>query len=203
MRSLEICTQRIFNNLIKQNQNWILILFWNSQQQCPGSRPLRPKCSIKHPDSGIQSLGSRVQCLESTIQYPESRVPLPESSIQSPAFRVQSPASRVQSPASRVKHWVFSIHSPASSVQRPESSVQSPVSRVQLPESSVQGPTFRVQRPTIASSVQEFWYALFLLMLHIFFCWIYFTNFKSKPYPLNFTINYSWCDQSKATERIW
>ena len=35
MRSLEILTQRIFNNLIKQNQK--LILFWTSPQQCPVS----------------------------------------------------------------------------------------------------------------------------------------------------------------------
>ena len=47
----------------------------------------------------------------------------------------------------------------ASRVQSPWSRVQSPVYRAQHPESSAQSPASRVQRPTLASRVQEFWYA--------------------------------------------
>ena len=75
-----------------------------------------------------------------------------ESSVQSPASSAQSPASSVQRPMSRVQN-------PVSRVQRLKSSVQNSSFRVQRSESSVQSPTTRAQRPTIASRVQEFWYA--------------------------------------------
>ena len=73
MRSLEIRTQRIFNNLIKQNQKLVAEF-----------------CSKTVKDS--------VQCTEPNVQRPESRVQRPESSVQGPASRVQRPslASRVQ-----------------------------------------------------------------------------------------------------------
>ena len=56
MRSLKNPTQRIFSNLINQNQK--LILLRTSQQQCP-------VFSVQGPDSNVQSPG---------IQNPASRV---------------------------------------------------------------------------------------------------------------------------------
>ena len=94
MRFLESRTQRIFNNLIKQNQKM-------------GSD------SVLKQSTTVPS----VQRPESSFQYPVSRV-------QSPASRVQRPASRVQGPASRVQRPGSSVQSPESRVQRPESNVQ-------------------------------------------------------------------------------
>ena len=70
MGSLEIPTQRIFNNLIKHNQIWVLILSWASQQQCPVSIVQRPDPRVQRPESRTQRL---------------------EPNIQSPAFRVHGP----------------------------------------------------------------------------------------------------------------
>ena len=63
MRSLKNPTQRIFSNLINQNQK--LILLWTSQQQCPVSsvsRFQRPESSVQSP--GIQNPASRVQRIQ-------------------------------------------------------------------------------------------------------------------------------------------
>ena len=54
MRSLEIPTQRIFNNLIKQNQ--------------------KLDDSVQCPDPSVQSVVSNVQRSKSTVQDPASNV---------------------------------------------------------------------------------------------------------------------------------
>ena len=108
MRSLEILTQRIFNNLIKQNQKL------ESDSVLKQSTTVS---SVQSPGSKVQRLLCRVQC--------------PESNVQSPAFSFQSPASRIQ-------HQESSVQGPASRVQRPESSVKIPASRAQHPESCIQ-----------------------------------------------------------------
>ena len=115
MRSLEILTQRIFNNLIKENQKL-------ESDHC--SKTVNN--SVQCPEPRVQSVASIVQIPVSRVQCPESSVQLPESSVQNPASRVQRPGSSVQSPVSRV--------------QRPESSIQSAASRVLHPNlaSSVQ-----------------------------------------------------------------
>ena len=94
MRSLEIRTQIIFNNLIKQNQ------------KLASDFVLKP--SIIVPSA--QNPASSVQYRPSNVQHPESSIQSPKSSIQSPAPNVQRSESRVQRPESRV--------------QRPESSFQ-------------------------------------------------------------------------------
>ena len=101
MRSLEIRTERIFNNLIKQNQK--LAADFVLKQSKIVSSAQSPTFSVKSPESSAQS---------------------PASSVQSPTSRVQCPASSVQSPASRVQRPESSVQSPASRVQRPKSSVQ-------------------------------------------------------------------------------
>ena len=100
MRSLEIRTQIIFNNLIKQNQ------------KLASDFVLKP--SIIVPSA--QNPASSVQYPPSNVQHPESSIQSPKSSIQSPAPNVQRSESRVQRPESRV--------------QRPESRVQRPVAQV-------------------------------------------------------------------------
>ena len=87
MRSLEIRTQRIFNNLIKQNQ------------KLASDFVLKMSTIV----SSVQSPASRVQSPKSGVQSPVSRVQGPKSDVQSPVFRVQDPESGVQSPASRVQ----------------------------------------------------------------------------------------------------
>ena len=72
MRSLEIRTQRIFNNLIKQNQKLVAEF-----------------CSITVKDS-VQCTESNVQRPESSVQSPASRAQRPESSVQ-----VLLPESRI------------------------------------------------------------------------------------------------------------
>ena len=109
MRSLEIRTERIFNNLIKQNQKLAADF-------------VRPVSRVQSPSPWAWQPTSRVQRLEFRVQRPASRVPHPESSVQSPASRVQRPESSVQSPES--------------SIQSPESSFQNPASRVQSPASN-------------------------------------------------------------------
>ena len=52
------------------------------------------------------------------------------------------------------------VHSLASSVQSPASRAQSPASNFQSPVSSLKSPVSRIQRPSLASRVQEFWYAI-------------------------------------------
>ena len=73
--SLEIHTQRIFNNLIKLNQK--LASDFVLKQSTIVSGAQRPASKVQHPTSSVES---------------------PESSVQSPASRVQRPtvASRVQ-----------------------------------------------------------------------------------------------------------
>ena len=82
MRSLEIRTQRIFNNLIEQNQ------------KLASDFVLKMSTIV----SSVQSPASRVQSPKSGVQSPVSRVQDPESGVQSPASRVQRPtlASRAQ-----------------------------------------------------------------------------------------------------------
>ena len=133
MRSLEIRTERIFNNLIKQNQKLAADFVLKqskivssaqsstSSVKIPEFSALSSASSVQRPEFSVHSLTSRVQSPTSRVQRPASRVQLPESSVQSPASRVQSPESRVQRPESRVQL-------PESSVQSPESSVQSPAS---------------------------------------------------------------------------
>ena len=101
MRSLEIRTDRIFNNLIKQNQKLLADFVLKQSKIVPLAQS--STSSDKSQESSAQSSASRVQSLVSRVQSPES-------SVQRPASRVQHPESSVQSPASRA--------------QRPESSVQ-------------------------------------------------------------------------------
>ena len=128
MRSLEIRIQRIFNNLIKQNQKL-------------GSNTVLKQSTIV---SSVQSTAAQVQHPASRVQHPESSVQNPVSGVQCPELGVQRPESRVQGPAS-------SVQRPDSSIQRPASRVQSPTSRVQLPGYSVQSSAFNtcVQGPRI------------------------------------------------------
>ena len=88
MWSLEIRTQRIFNNLIKQNQK------------------LASDFVLKQSKimSSAQSPGYKVQHPTSNVQRRESRIQRPGSSVQSPASRVQRPT-----PASRAKEFRYAI----------------------------------------------------------------------------------------------
>ena len=98
MRSLEIRTERIFNNLIKQNQK-LAADFVRKQSkivlsaQSPTSSVKSPEFSVHSPTSRVQRPGFRVQRPEFNFQSPASRVQRPESSVQSPASKscVQSP----------------------------------------------------------------------------------------------------------------
>ena len=129
MRYLEIRTDRIFNNLLEQNQK--LAADFVLRQSKIVSHAQSRMSSVKSPETSAQSPASRVQRPEFSVQSPASRVQRPDSIVKSPETSAQSPASRVQRPES--------------SVQSPESSVQSPASRVQRPESNVQllRPEFR------------------------------------------------------------
>ena len=105
MRSLEIHTERIFNNLIKQNQK--LAADFVLKQSKIVSSVKSPESSAQHPASSVQSSVSRVQGREfsvqgseSSVQNPASRVQRRESSFESPESRLQRPESRVQSPTS-------------------------------------------------------------------------------------------------------
>ena len=82
MTSLEIRTDRFFNNLIEQNQK--LAADFVLKQSKIVSSAHSPTSTVKSPESSVQS--------------PASRVQRPESSVQSLASRVQRPtlASRVQ-----------------------------------------------------------------------------------------------------------
>ena len=80
MRSLEIRTERIFNNLIKQNQK--LAADFVLKQSKIVSSSLSP--------------ASSVQSSVSIVQLPEFSVQGSESNVQSSASRVQSPGSSVQ-----------------------------------------------------------------------------------------------------------
>ena len=118
MRSLEICTQKFFNNLTKQNQK--MVADFVLKQRTIVSSAQSPASKVQRPTSSVQRPGSRVQRPGSSVQSPTSRVQRLESSVQSPAFRVQYPESRSR------------VQSPASRVQRPESSVQSPASNIYI-----------------------------------------------------------------------
>ena len=85
MRSSEIRTQRILNNLTKQKHKLGSDSILNSAQ-CP--------------EPSVQSVAS-------SIQSPTSRVQRSEFSVQSSTSRVQSTASRLQIPASRVQRAMF------------------------------------------------------------------------------------------------
>ena len=101
MSSLEIRTQRIFNNLIKQNQK----LDYDSalKHSMTVSSVQSPASKVKHPVSRVQHLESSVQCPASSFQSPATRVQSPGSRVQHPVFRIQGPGSRIQMPASRVQ----------------------------------------------------------------------------------------------------
>ena len=79
MRSLKICTQRIFNNLIKQNE------------KLASDFVLKQSTIV----SSVQSVALKVQRRESSVQDPASRVQCPESSVESPGSGVQSPGIQV------------------------------------------------------------------------------------------------------------
>ena len=158
MRFLEIHTERICNNLIKQNQKLAADFVLKQSKIVPNVQS--PTSSVKSPEPRASSPASSVQSSVSIVQYPE--------------FSVQGSESSIQSPTSRVQH--------------PESIVQSRASRVQRPESSAQSPTPRVQRPTLKSRVQEFRYVLnnqvlnfFILSMRKFH--IFFEKYPSQKYP--------------------
>ena len=96
MRSLEIRTDRIFNNLIEKNQKQAADFVLKQSKIV--SRAQSPMSSVKSPETSAQSPASRVQSLVSRIQRREFSVQGSESSVQSPASRVQRPtlASRAQ-----------------------------------------------------------------------------------------------------------
>ena len=102
MRSLEIRTQRIFNNLIKQNQK--LASDFVLKQSNIVSSAQTPASKMWHPASSVQSPVS-------SFQSPASSVQSPESSVQGPASRVQGPASRVPRPTlkSRVQEFRYAF----------------------------------------------------------------------------------------------
>ena len=93
MRSLEIRTDRIFNNLIEKNQKQAADFVLKQSKIV--SRAQSPMSSVKSPETSDQSPASRVQSLVSRIQRRE--------------FSVQSPASRVQRPtlASRAQEFRY------------------------------------------------------------------------------------------------
>ena len=97
MMSLEIRTNRIFNNLIEQNQK--LAADFVLKQSKIVSSAQSPTSSVKSPESSAQSPASSVQSLVSRVRRRGFRLKRPESSVQSPASRVQRPKSSVQSPA--------------------------------------------------------------------------------------------------------
>ena len=111
MTFLENCTQSIFNDLIKQNRNWVPQLTKVSIVQSSVFRVQRPGFSVQSPASKVQHPASRVQRPKSSIQTPTSRVQRPESSVQRPLSSVQRPES-------------------SSMVQGSESSIKSPALRV-------------------------------------------------------------------------
>ena len=86
MRSLEIRTERIFNNLIKENQK--LAADFVLKQSKSVSSAQSPMSSVKSPEFSAQS------------QHPASRVQRPEYNVQSPASRYQRSEPSVQSPTS-------------------------------------------------------------------------------------------------------
>ena len=93
MRSLEIRTQRILNNLIKQNQK--LASYFVLKQPTIVSSAQSPTSNVYYLN-GIWTCS--VQCPASRVQSPEPRVQRRESSVESPASRVQRLGSRVQHP---------------------------------------------------------------------------------------------------------
>ena len=104
IRYFEIRTERIFNNLIKQNQK--LATDFLKQSKIVSSAK-SPTSSFKSPESSAQSPASRVQRPKSSVQGPASRVQRPESNVQSPASRLQRPDSSVQTPGSRLQRLTF------------------------------------------------------------------------------------------------
>ena len=96
MRSLEIRTERIFNNLIKQNQK--LAADFVLKQSKIVSSAQSPTSSVRSPEYSALSPASSVQSSVSIVQLPEFSVQGSESNVQSPASRVQRPtlASWVQ-----------------------------------------------------------------------------------------------------------
>ena len=109
MRSLEIRTERIFNNLIKQNQK--LAADFVLKQSKIVSSAQSPMSSVKSSEPSALSPASSVQSSVSIVQLPEFSVQGSESNVQSSASRVQRPESRVQRPtlASRVKEFRYAL----------------------------------------------------------------------------------------------
>ena len=90
--SLEIRIERIFNNLIKQNQK--LGPDFVVQQSTTVSKVQSPDSSVQSPVSSVQSPASTVQRPQSSVQGPVSGVQHPESSVQSSASGAQHAESR-------------------------------------------------------------------------------------------------------------
>ena len=84
MRSLEILTQIIFNNLIKQNQFWFYYERVNNRVQYPEPGVQSAAFSIQSPAFRVQRSGrmSRAQRRASCVQIPGSSVQYPTSRVQ-------------------------------------------------------------------------------------------------------------------------
>ena len=80
MKFLEIRTDRIFNNLIEQNQK--LAADFVLKQSKIVSRAQSPMSSVKSPESSAQSPAFRVQSLVSRVQRPASRAQRLGSNVQ-------------------------------------------------------------------------------------------------------------------------
>ena len=79
MRSLKIRTERIFNNLIKQNQKMAAdFVLKQSKIVCSAQSPTS---RVKSPESSALSPACSVQSLVSIVQLPEFSVQGSESSI--------------------------------------------------------------------------------------------------------------------------
>ena len=78
MRSLEICTQRIFNNLIKWNQRLdsSSILKWSSETVPSVLKQWKTVFwnSVQCPEPSVQKVASRVQSSVTRVQRPELSV---------------------------------------------------------------------------------------------------------------------------------
>ena len=80
MRSLKNLTQRIFNNLINQNQKLVSDSVLKQSTKVPSVQS--PASRAQSPESSVQRLKSSVQRIESSVQSPASRIQRPEFSVQ-------------------------------------------------------------------------------------------------------------------------
>ena len=109
MRSLEIRTQRIFNNLIKQNQKLVAefcSITVKDSVQCTES-------NVQRPESSVQSPASRAQRPESSVQVllPESRISgMPNESVVN-ILRVDKINVKIRSLSFKRKKIFYVIHS--------------------------------------------------------------------------------------------